>query len=347
MLKVSVVGGSGYAGGELIRLLLGHPAVALHQVTSERQAGRYVYSVHPNLRRALTLRFSPMKDLEPCDVLFLALPHGRAAAGWGRFSGLGGHIIDLSADFRLRDPAAYPRWYGYEHPHPDLLRRFVYGLPELHREELKGARLVSGTGCLATTAILGLAPLFRHGLVERRVILEVKVGSSAAGSEPNLSTHHPERDGVMRSFSPTGHRHTAEIEQELTFRGERPEVYMSATAVEAVRGALVTAHCFLRDPAVAARDLWRAYREDYESEPCIRLVMDRAGVYRYPEPKLLSGTNLCDVGFEREEGTARVVVMAALDNLVKGAAGNALQAMNIMLGVDERAGLESWGLHPA
>ncbi|MHB1005933.1 MAG: N-acetyl-gamma-glutamyl-phosphate reductase [Chloroflexota bacterium] len=344
-MRVSVVGGSGYAGGELVRLLLGHPKVTINQVTSESNAGKYVHSLHPNLRKRTDLKFVSMRDLEPCDVLFLSLPHGSSMSKMAEFLGLAERVIDLSADFRLRDPEDYPKWYGEKHPRPDLLRQAVYGIPELHREEIKNAKLITGAGCLATATILGLKPLFKHGLADpSRVVVEVKVGSSAAGAKASAGSHHPERSHAVRSFQPTMHRHTAEIQQELAF-GITPKVYFSATAIELVRGALATAHVFLKED-LADKDIWRVYRQEYGQEPFIRIVKDKAGNYRYPEPKILAGTNFCDVGFERDEGSDRVVVMSALDNLVKGAAGNGVQAMNVAYGFEETLGLEFVGLHP-
>lgn len=344
-MKVSIVGGSGYAGGELLRILLAHPKVTVAQVTSESNAGKYVHSVHPNLRKRCDLVFSSARDLEPCDVLFLSLPHGSSMNRVAEFMSIAQTVIDLSADFRLRNAADYPRWYGHPHSRPDLLAQFVYGIPELHREEIRSAKLISGAGCLATATILGLKPLFKHGLVDpSRVVVEVKVGSSAAGAKATASSHHPERSGAVRSFQPTMHRHTAEVMQELDF-GQRPTVYFSATSIELVRGALATAHVFLKED-LAEKDIWRVYRQEYGAEPFVRIVKDRQGVYRYPEPKILAGTNFCDVGFEREEGSDRLVVMSAIDNLVKGAAGNGVQAMNVALGFEETLGLEFVGLHP-
>ncbi len=350
-IRVSIAGGSGYTGGELLRLLLGHPAAEIVQVTSERRAGKRVTGVHPNLRKRTDLKFVSSAELEPCDVLFLALPHGASGNQMERFMGLAPIIIDLSADFRLRDAAEYPRWYGHEHPRPELLNRFVYGIPELHREEMQTANYISSAGCLATPTILGPYPLFREGLVDldRPVVAEVKTGSSGAGAEEGQASHHPERSGAMRSFKPTGHRHTAEVEQELTVSTpdgpRRPTVSFSATAIEAVRGVLATAHVFL-NRAVTERDLWQVYRRAYGKEPFLRLVKESSGIYRYPEPKILIGSNYCDIGFELDPRGDRVVVMAAVDNLMKGAAGQALQAMNIRCGCPEDAGLEFAGLHP-
>jgi N-acetyl-gamma-glutamyl-phosphate/LysW-gamma-L-alpha-aminoadipyl-6-phosphate reductase len=346
-VKASIIGGSGYTGGELLRLLLSHPQVEVAQVTSERRAGKRVVGVHPNLRKKTDLKFVSSQDVEACDVLFLALPHGSAGDQIERFRDLAPIIIDLSADFRLRDPADYPRWYGHEHPHPELLADFVYGIPELHREEMHRANRISSAGCLATAAILGLYPLFAQGLVDLRrpTVVEVKTGSSGAGAEEGAASHHPERSGVMRSFKPTGHRHTAELEQELARDGQKPCIAFSATAVEAVRGILATSHVFLREP-LSERDLWQVFRRAYGKEPFIRLVKESGGVHRYPEPKILTGSNYCDIGFELDERSGRVVVIAALDNLMKGAAGQAVQCLNIRMGWPEESALDFPGLHP-
>ena len=344
-IRVSIVGGSGYTGGELLRLLLGHPQVEIFQVTSESQAGKFVHVVHPNLRKRTELKFVSRNQLEQTDILFLALPHGEAMGKIRTYAELAPRIIDLSADFRLRDAAAYPRWYGHAHTDPEFLGKFVYGIPELHREQIREASYVTGAGCLATAAILGLMPLFKHGLVQTdRVIIEGKVGSSALGNKPSLASHHAERSGSIRSYEPTGHRHTAEMQQELDF-GAKPQVYFSATSIEAVRGILSTAHVFLKED-LQEKDIWKIYRQEYGQEPFVRIVKTKEGIYRYPEPKILAGSNYCDIGFEKEEGTNRLVVLAAIDNLVKGASGNGVQALNVMMGWDETLGLEFMGLHP-
>jgi N-acetyl-gamma-glutamyl-phosphate/LysW-gamma-L-alpha-aminoadipyl-6-phosphate reductase len=262
-------------------------------------------------------------------------------------------VVDLSSDFRLRDPAGYARWYGHEHEAPDWIERFVYGLPELHRDEIRQASYVSGVGCNATATILALYPLFKADLIDRSrgVIVEVKVGSSEGGKRAGDDSHHPARSGVVRSFAPTGHRHTAEVIQELALGGESPQIHFSGTAVELVRGILATAHAFLIPPTSGAapiteRDLWKVYRAAYRDEPFVRIVKERQGVYRYPEPKILAGTNYCDVGFALDPASGRVVAISAIDNLMKGAAGSAVQAMNLMCGFEERAGLDFPGLHP-
>jgi N-acetyl-gamma-glutamyl-phosphate/LysW-gamma-L-alpha-aminoadipyl-6-phosphate reductase len=352
-LSCAVVGASGYTGGELLRLLLGHPGVAVRQVTSERLDGQFVHFTHPNVRpwkaggRDTALKFVRADALERVDVLFLCLPHGSAMNRIDAFAGLADRIVDLSADFRLRQPGDYVRWYGEAHADPAWLERFVYGLPEIHRSEITGARYVSGVGCNATATTLAVWPLAVAGLVDaaRGIVCEVKVGSSEGGAASSDSTHHPERAGVMRSFAPTGHRHTAEVLQALRLRGLETDVHLSATAVDNVRGVLATAHVFVKT-GVADRDIWKAYRQVYADEPFVRIVKERAGLYRYPEPKILSGTNFADVGFELDAATGRVVALCAIDNLMKGAAGTAMQCANLMTGWPETMGLEFPGLHP-
>jgi N-acetyl-gamma-glutamyl-phosphate/LysW-gamma-L-alpha-aminoadipyl-6-phosphate reductase len=344
-MRVSIVGASGYTGGELLRLLLFHPCVEITQVTSERHAGEYVYQQHPNLRKRTRLQFSSRDALEPCDVLFLALPHGEAQRHIAHYRELAPRIIDLSADFRLRDAVLYRRWYGEDHLAPQLLGEFVYGLPELHRAEMREARYISGVGCNATAAILALWPLVRADLIdcEQPIIVDVKTGSSEGGARANPGSHHPEKSHSTRMYAPTGHRHNAEVIQELGLPAHR--VHVSMTAVDMVRGVLAAAHVFVREGATL-KDLWRAYRAAYSDEPFVRIVKDRTGIYRMPDPKILAGSNYADVGFDLDPDTRRVVSLAAIDNLMKGAAGSAVQSMNIMCGFDEMIGLEFPGLHP-
>jgi N-acetyl-gamma-glutamyl-phosphate/LysW-gamma-L-alpha-aminoadipyl-6-phosphate reductase len=342
-LRVSILGASGYVGGELLRLLLFHPAVTVQQATSARNAGKYLYQVHPNLRGRSMLQFIHPDKLEPCDVLFLALPHGEAAQAIERYAGIAERLIDCSADFRLRDGAAYQRWYGEAHPAPVWLERFVYGLPELSREQLRSAHYASGVGCNATASTLALLPLVRADLVDegKPIVVEVKVGSSEGGAQSSESSHHPERAGTVRSFAPVGHRHTAEIVQATGLRN----VHVSITAVELVRGALATAHVFSKPP-VTEKELWQAYRAFAKEQPFVRIVKERQGNYRYPEPKILAGSNYADIGFALDAAGERIVSICAIDNLMKGAAGSAVQCMNLMCGFEETLGLEFPGLHP-
>jgi len=343
MKRAAIVGGSGYTGGELLRLLVAHPGIEVVQVTSRSHLGEYVYQVHPNLRKQTGLKFSDPEQIDPVEVLFLALPHGQAQHQIERYAGLSQTIIDLSADFRLRDAQSYRRWYGSQHAAPEWLQKFVYGLPELHRQELASARYVSGVGCNAAASILSLLPLVKAGLLEADspLIVEIKVGSSEGGVQGNPGSHHPERSGVVRTFSPFGHRHTAEVIQELGL--QNPSLTM--TSVDLVRGALATAHATVK-PGVRQKDLWQAYRSLSAQNPFLRVVKERRGVYRVPEPKVLAGSNYADLGFELDEDSRHVVSMCAIDNLMKGASGSAVQCMNVMLGFDETLGLEFPGLHP-
>lgn len=343
-VRVSIVGGSGYGGGEVLRLLLGHPHVEVAQVTSRQQAGVFVHSVHPNLRGRTKLTFAHPSELEACDVLFLCMPHGEAVKQIEQFSAKARTIVDLSADFRLRAAGDYQRWYGEAHGAPAWLDRFVYGLPELHRERLRGARLASGVGCNATAANLALLPLAKAGLI-KTAVCDLKVGSSEAGNGHSPSSHHPERSGVVRSFAPTGHRHQGEVCQELMQAYGEFELHMSITSVEMVRGVLCTAHV-IPTRRVEEKEIWKVFRACYGQEPFVRIVKDKVGLHRYPEPKMLAGTNWCDVGFEVDERTGRIVVLSAIDNLMKGAAGSGVQCMNLMCGFEETAGLGFCGLHP-
>jgi len=340
-MRVGVVGAAGYAGGELLRLLLGHPSVTGVVPASSSLAGKPVTAAHPNLRKRTDLVFVPHDAIGACDVLFLSLPNG--AHRLDEFAHVAPLLVDLSSDNRLRDPAAYETWYGAGHPRPERLADAVYGIPELHRAEISGASLVTGAGCNATATLLALLPLHRAGLIDRSrpVVVECKVGSSEGGRAAGDDSHHPERSGVVRSFRPVGHRHTAEVEQELA--GVR--LQLTVTSVELVRGVLATAHVPIVGP-LEEMDLWRAYRECYRAEPFVRIVKERSGIFRYPEPKLLAGTNFADVGFALDPRGDRVVALCAIDNLVKGAAGNAVQAMNVALGLAEDAGLSFVGLHP-
>lgn len=343
MIRASIVGGSGYTGGELLRLLLGHPHITVQQVTSRQHLGEYVYQVHPNLRKRSELKFSDPELLEPTDLLFLALPHGKTQQHIDHYAGLAPRIIDLSADFRLRSASEYERWYGSPHQAPGWLSKFVYGLPELHRSELQNASYVSGVGCNATASILALHPLLSADVLETTypVILEIKVGSSEAGQESNPGSHHPERSSVIRTFSSFGHRHTAEVIQETGLT----DLSLTMTSVDLVRGALATAHGKVKS-GVRLIDLWKAYRQASHENPFLRVVKERRGVYRVPEPKILAGSNYADLGFDLDEESGHVVSICAIDNLMKGASGSALQSMNLMLGLEETIGLEFSGLHP-
>jgi N-acetyl-gamma-glutamyl-phosphate/LysW-gamma-L-alpha-aminoadipyl-6-phosphate reductase len=336
----SVVGASGFTGGELLRLLDGHPAFAIEQATSREHAGKSLGYVHPNMRH-LDARFSSPEDLASVDVLFAATPHGVSMEHVDVFREAAGIVVDLSADFRLESAAAYEQWYD-GHSCPEYLEEAVYALPELGREELAGAELIAAGGCNATATLLGLAPLVEAGLVtaEEQIVADVKVGSSEGGAGGGAASSHAERSGVVRPYAPTGHRHEAEIQEQLGL-----SVSFTAHAVDMVRGASATCHVFPEEP-LSTGDCWSAYREAYEEEPFVRLVGGGGQIYRYPEPKAVAGSNDAEVGFELDPENGRLVVFSAIDNMLKGSAGQAVHATNLALGLEETAGLDGHGFHP-
>jgi len=336
----SVVGGSGFTGGELLRLLAGHPEFDIEQATSRSKTRKTVGHAHPNLR-SLDLRFSSPEELASVDVLFSATPHGVAMSEIDRYRDAAGTVVDLSADFRLSEERQYEEWYD-GHTRPELLDESVYALPELTREQLPGAELIASGGCNATATILGLLPLFEADLLsgDEQVVVDVKVGSSEGGAGGGDAASHPERSGIVRPYAPTGHRHEAEI---AAFLGV--DVAFTAHAVDMTRGASATCHVFPDGP-VSTAELWRAYRGTYAEEPFVELVAGGGGVYRYPEPKAVAGTNRAEVGFEIDPGNRRIVVFAAIDNMMKGSAGQAVHAANIALGIEETTGFDFPGLHP-
>jgi N-acetyl-gamma-glutamyl-phosphate/LysW-gamma-L-alpha-aminoadipyl-6-phosphate reductase len=339
-LSASVVGGSGFTGGELLRLLSGHPEFEVAQATSRSYDGKTVGSVHPNLR-GLDLRFSDPSDLESVDVLFAATPHGVSMERIDAFEDAADTVVDLSADFRLSQESQYDDWYD-GHVCPEYLGKSEYALPEINRENLPGADLIAAGGCNATATILGLKPLFDADILsgDEQVVVDVKVGSSEGGAGGGEASSHPERSGIVRPYAPTGHRHEAEIEEFLGL-----SVSFTVHAVDMTRGASATCHVFPDGP-VSTGDLWGAYRESYEDEPFMKLVAGGSGVYRYPEPKAVAGSNFGEVGFEVDPGNKRLVVFSAIDNMMKGSAGQAVHAANVALGFEETAGLEFAGLHP-
>lgn len=339
-LSVGIVGGSGYTGGELLRWLQGHADATVTQITSRENMGAYVHSVHPQFRGVSQLKFIHPDSLQACDLLFLCLPHGTTANQIERFASLAPRLIDLSADFRLSNPDDYQRWYETPHPAPNWLNQFVYGLPEINREALRSANYASGVGCNATALNLALLPLARAGVLAS-ARAEIKVGSSEGGNSANAGSHHPVRSGAVRAYKPTGHRHIAEVKQVL---GD-VDVRFAVTAIEMVRGAHVTAHVML-NRCLAEKDIWRMYRGMYANEPFVRLVSSKTGLHRLPEPRVVAGTNFCDVGFELDSDGENLVVISAIDNLGKGAAGSAVQCMNLMHGFDECAGLSFFGIYP-
>jgi len=350
MMRIGIIGGTGYVGGELLRLLLMHPQVEVTMVTSRQSAGEFIFNVHPNLRGLTQLKFVPqdMAELQKnCDIVFTATPHGGSVNLVPKLLEAGLKVIDMSADFRLKNPADYETYYGWTHAHPEMLKEAAYGLPELHREEIKKAKLVACPGCEATAAILGLAPIVKAGLIDKdKIVVDLKVGSSGGGSKATPASHHPERSSGVRPYKVVGHRHIAEVEQELNAIGsEKVKISFTPHAVNIVRGILATIHTFPTQP-IANKDLWKAFRGMYGNEPFVRIVKYQKGQFQLPDPKVTVGTNFCDVGFEIDEHASRLILFSALDNMVKGASGQGVQCLNLLMGIDETTGLKSTGFHP-
>jgi N-acetyl-gamma-glutamyl-phosphate/LysW-gamma-L-alpha-aminoadipyl-6-phosphate reductase len=337
---VGVVGASGYLGGELLRLLLGHPEVEVAAAMSTRLPGSRVDSVHPNLRGVTDLRFCAEDRLPSLDVLLLATPHRETMGILPRLARHAKTVIDLSGDFRLADPAVYERYYGVPHRAPEMLGEFVAGCPEMARDRLRTADRISVPGCMATAAVLALLPLAGAGLLEDEVDVDARTGSSGSGATAGPQNLHAERSGALRIFATGGHRHEAEIAAHC---GVRPR--LTATGVEAVRGVQVVCRARLRRD-VSEAEIRALYRDRYRDEPFVRVVAHRRGLHRLPDPKVLLGSNLCDVGFALDRDGGRVLAIGALDNLVKGGAGAAVQSMNVRMGWPERSGLGFTGLHP-
>ena len=359
-VKVAVVGASGYTGGELLRLIALHPRFNLVAVTSEKSAGRPVQEVFPHLATVLPLSFEALSSegiVERADAVFLALPHTQSFGPASVCMAAGKKVVDLSADFRLKDPGVYETWYETAHPVPELLREAVYGLPELHRAEIQRARLVASPGCYPTAAILQLAPLVASGLVQPgSVVIDAKSGVSGAGRTPALDYHFPEAHESIEAYMIGQHRHTPEIEQELTALAVKTGgVVGQATGLDVAtitvtftphlaplnRGILSTAYCRLTK-RLALPEIRSIYQDFYKSERFVRLQEGR----RSANPRHVRGSNFCDLAVFADARTGMVVMTAALDNLVKGAAGQAIQAMNLMQGFPEDLGLTTTGVYP-
>ncbi len=349
VVSVSVVGASGYTGGELLRILTTHPKVEVTYVTSREYCGKPVHHVHYNLRgyyRGLKfVEFSVDGISRNSDVAFLALPHGVSVHYVPKLLEVGLKVVDLSADFRLKNPELYEFWYGFKHPYPDLLSKAVYGLPEIHRDEIRNSNLVASPGCNATAVILSLVPVAKSGIADlSRVIADVKAGSSEGGSKPNQASHHPEREGAIRPYEVEGHRHAAEVEQELTrLSGVEVKVSLIPHAVSSVRGVLASTHLWLKGE-VSDIDLMKSFVQAYSKEPFIRFV--KTSPPGLPDPKYVLGSNYVDVSYALERRVGRLTLFSALDNLMKGAAGQAVQAFNIMMGFEEDLGLRYPPLKP-
>ncbi|MCX7828116.1 MAG: N-acetyl-gamma-glutamyl-phosphate reductase [Thermanaerothrix sp.] len=351
MYRVAVMGAAGLAGGELLRILSQHPRMEASLICSSSSKGQPVRSCHPHLAHAYRSRTfeAPEAALEgQWDLIFLALPHGRSAPWVERLMPLvedGRRIVDLSGDFRLRDPREHETWYG-KHPCPNLLGSFVYGLPELNRQRIASARLVSGVGCNATGAMLCLAPLARSPLWElvEDVAVECRAGSSEGGGRPSEGGMHVFRSRSMRLVSAFLHRHMAEVLQELNIPSSL--LSMTLTTAEMVRGVQCLAHVRLKD-RVPEADLWRACRDAFGDEPFVDLCPARPAHLRIPDPRMVLGSNRAMVGFVLDSSGKRLIMGSAIDNLMKGAAGTAVQCANLMLGLREEEGLAMPPVYPA
>ncbi|MDH4235944.1 MAG: N-acetyl-gamma-glutamyl-phosphate reductase [Nitrospira sp.] len=345
--RVAIAGASGYAGAELVRLAAAHPYYEITAVTSEKSAGQPVSAVFPSLTGIVEHRFEALapEDLaERADAVFLALPHTKSQDPVALCMQAGKLVVDLSADYRLKDVAAYEQWYQSPHAHPHLLEQAVYGLPELHREAIANAKLVASPGCYPTAAILQLAPLLAHKLVQPdMIVIDAKSGISGAGRSPALPYHFPEAHESLEPYKIGKHRHIPEIEQELSGVMKKTgavTITFTPHLVPMNRGILSTAYCRLVHDVPLA-DLRRLYQEFYKGERFVRLYEDIV-----PNPRYIKGSNYCDVGVYTDPRAGWVVTVAAVDNLVKGAAGQAIQAMNLMMGIPEESGLTQPGSYP-
>jgi len=344
LISAGILGATGYAGAELARLLYHHPRVRVTSVASIEGVGQRLGEYFPHL---WPLDLTIKEELGEVEVVFAALPHAVAAKLLLPFIDRGLPVIDLSADFRLKDVAEYERWYKTEHPRPQLLQEAVYGLPELHREEIVGCQLLANPGCYPTSAILALAPAVKAGLIEGDVVVDSKSGASGAGRSPGLTTQLAEAGEGISAYALAGHRHLPEIVQELALlaEGTAPRVTFVPHLLPTARGILSTCYAPLatgiasgsEEPAKAVR---RVYKDFYKDEPFVRVV-DAP-----PQTKHTRGSNFCLVYPTVDARTGRLIVVSCLDNLVKGAAGQAIQNMNLMLGFPETAGLEELSLYP-
>jgi N-acetyl-gamma-glutamyl-phosphate reductase len=341
MIDVGIVGGSGYTGGELLRLLANHPEAKVVAVTSRKLAGKPVYSVHPHLQAIYDLNFeapSIMEIAERCDIVFTAVPHGTAMDWVPELLDAGTKVIDLSSDYRL-PVEVFEETYKTRHRAP---REAAFGMTELH-PEVASAKLVGNPGCYPTGATLAVAPLANAGLVER-VVYDSKSGISGAGVEPTETSHYPNMAENVIPYKLTTHRHVPEIKQELGRLSPGIKVSFTPHVFPGIRGILTTAHVFVREEAIDTiqdrEKVMQIYQEFYKNAHFVRMAAS------VPKLSSVRGSNFCDISFEAEEGSDRLVVISAIDNLVKGASGQAIQNMNLMAGLDERTGLWFPGMAP-
>ncbi len=346
MLKVAIVGASGYTGLELIRLLHCHPEVVVSCVTSEQSAGKRISEVFPTLRGRCDLvleNLEPVRVAEKSDIIFTALPHKAAMEVVPTFLKLGKQVIDLSADYRLTDPAVYGEWYE-PHMNPALLKKAVYGLPEIRRSKIKGAKLVANPGCYPTSIILALAPLLKKGLIDpQNIIADSASGVTGAGRSAKVDSLYCEVNEGFKAYGVGGvHRHTPEIEQELSLlAGTELKVTFTPHLVPMDRGILSTVYASgLKD--VTTDQLHKLYGEFYKSEPFVRVLPQG----NLPSTAFVRGSNFCDIAPVVDKRTGKIIIVSAIDNLVKGASGQAVQNMNIVCGFPETMGLDGLALFP-
>jgi N-acetyl-gamma-glutamyl-phosphate reductase len=339
--SVGIVGASGYTGSELVRILSRHPAVRLAAVTSESHAGKRMSDIHPHLEGVCDLELVKAAELGAVDLVFLALPHGASMDFVKTRANGGGRIVDLSGDFRLSSAAVYERWYGKAHACPERLDGAVYGLPELNRDRIAGAPLVANPGCYPTSAILALAPFLRCGLVSPEgLVVDSKSGVTGAGASAKAATHYPSVNEDFKAYGIATHRHTPEISETLeAASGAAVELIFTPHLLPVNRGILTTAYARAKE-GVTQADLEGAYEDAYSGEPFVRVRTAP------PSIQAVRGSNFCDVFVKLVPETGRVVAVSVIDNLVKGAAGQAVQNMNIMMGIDEQAGLDMVPLSP-
>lgn len=339
MIKVGVVGGTGYTGVELLRLLCRHPDVDLVTITSRGEAGMAVSDIFPSLRRRVNLKFVAPQDaeLEKCDAVFFATPNGIAMKQAAELVAAGVRVIDLAADFRIRDIAEWEKWYGMEHAAPALVAEAVYGLPELNREQIRSARVLANPGCYPTAVQLGFLPLIEAGLIDRgHLVADVKSGVSGAGRKAEIHTLLPEAADNFKAYGVAGHRHLPEIRQGLSrVAGEPVGLTFVPHLTPLIRGIHATLYGRLK-PGAGELDLQALYEERYAGEAFVDVMP--AG--SHPETRSVRASNVCRIAVHRPQGGDTVVVLSVIDNLVKGAAGQAVQNLNIMFGLDEEAGLD-------
>lgn len=346
MLKVAIAGASGYTGGELLRLLYNHPEVEIVAVTSEKSAGSPLVQTFPNLKKFFNLLLEPLdpqKIAEKADFIFTALPHGTSIGPVGEFIKMGKKVVDLSADFRIKDTAVYKEWYGAEHTNKTLLDSGVYGLPELYRDKIKETAFVANPGCYPTATILAIAPLLKNKIIiNERIFIDAKSSISGAGRGPALPYHFPEAHEGMEAYKVGTHRHTPEIEQALAdVAGSAITICFVPHIIPANRGMLCTIYSALASQA-AVDDIINIYKKFYTDEPFVR-ILDKG---TQPNIRNVKGSNFCDIGIAVDTRTGCVIVTSVIDNLVKGASGQAIQNMNIMMGFEETTGLMNPGMFP-